>query len=84
MLGEQEVDRSVNIVAILLKGLDDLIPWVTKAEVENLLDMQGVGRQNTCTWGTSSSSMFVSSDFIVAVISKANLESWAVLELFRS
>ena len=84
MLGEQVVYRSVDIVSILLKGLDDLVPWVAKAEVENLLDMQRVGRQSTSTRGTSSSSMIISSDFIVAVIPEANFESWAVLELFRS
>ena len=84
MLGKQEVNSSGDIVSILLKGLDDLVPWVTKAEVENLLDMQRVGRQSTSTRGTSSSSMIISSDFIVALISKANFESWAVLEQFRS
>lgn len=75
LLCKQVVNSSVDIVTILLEGLDDLVPWITKAEVKNLLDMQRVGRQNTSTRGTSSSSMIISSDFIVAVISKANFES---------
>jgi hypothetical protein len=84
LLGKQEVDSSVDIVSILLEGLDDLVSWVAKAEVENLLDMQRVGRQNTSTRRPSASSMIISSDIIVAVIAEANFESWAVLELFGS
>jgi hypothetical protein len=84
LLGKQEVDSSVDIVSILLEGLDDLVSWVAKAEVENLLDMQRVRRHKTSTRRPSSSSMIISSDIIVAVIAEANFESWAVLELFRS